>query len=223
MNRNSDDAPAKPPVQAVARIVLVDTNSFLRLYHSPVVPFLGQEAAGYRLLTLATLIDEFRSSPRLMNDYAWVAKAMTGEDLQKAAVKLTAAESALVHAESKFQKQYANRILEAHCLDKNLKIVRSLSGRDVQLLATAIVLGAVIATDEWPLKFVVDDLMSVEGDYDIDVISSLDVLKSLEADGRLSRAERISTVRSWLRFGECLPTKWREIYSQLFGEGAPSL
>ncbi len=214
---NVSDTPQKP------RLVLVDTNTFLRLYHSPVMPFLGRVVGNYQLLTLSTLIDEFRNSKRLMRDYAWVAATMKSENLAEASIELSAANVALIGEENKILAPYANSILENHCLKNRLDIIRSLSGRDSELLATAVVLEAVIATDEWPLKFVVDDLMIDADEYNIAVITSLDVLKVFELNKLITRDERISTVKAWLNYNEMLPNKWREDYLSLFAERAPSL
>ncbi|KAK43739.1 hypothetical protein BG58_30750 [Caballeronia jiangsuensis] len=108
-------------------------------------------------------------------------------------------------------------------MGKGIK-VRALSLRDLELLATAVHYEAVIATDEWPLAFVVDDL-TVDNDdnYMIKSITSLHVLHILECDGRLTSEERRDTVRSWLRESEKLPRDWTTIYRDLFNEGAPTI
>ncbi|MHA6891406.1 hypothetical protein [Ralstonia pseudosolanacearum] len=212
------EASGQEPIE----LIFVDTNCFLRLYHSPVHPFLGATIGTYRILTLAALIDEFRASDRLMTEYAWVDKAMKGEDLLRAALQLTDQDASDIDEERALLRGYVNSILEDHCRGKGIP-VRSLSGRDLELLATAVVFEATIASDEWPLAFVVDDLMSVEGEYDIGVFTSLDVLRLMETEGRITAEERRDTVLSWLRFGEKLPRDWQTLYVKLFAERPPAL
>ncbi|MES2040385.1 MAG: hypothetical protein V4495_21405 [Pseudomonadota bacterium] len=204
------------------RLVLVDTNCFLRLYHSPVRPFLGEIVGGYKLLTLNTLIQEFHRSKRLQEFYAWLMPDIKAEDLSKVAIQTTIGENASIKQERIDHEGYVQSVISLHCQKENTSI-RSLSGRDLDLLATAIVMEAVVATDEWPLRLVVNDLMSVAGEYEMGLFSSVDMLHLLEVDGKLTPDDRKMTIKSWLRYEEKLPREWREVYRRLFGEQPPSL
>ncbi|MFZ5508883.1 MAG: hypothetical protein ACOZCP_02395, partial [Pseudomonadota bacterium] len=64
------------------RFVFVDTNCFIRLYGSPVLPLLGQDVGGYRLLTLQSLAEEFLGNETLVKDYCWVAQEPRVSDLK---------------------------------------------------------------------------------------------------------------------------------------------
>lgn len=204
------------------RVLLIDTNCFLRLYYSPLRPFLGVEVGEYKILTLATLIDEFRESERLMKEYAWLQEDLAREDSANASVQLSEDDLKDVIFEKKQLRPYANSLLEKHCKKEGIG-PKNLSDRDVSLLASAAVLEAVIATDEWPLTLVIEDLLSVEGEYEIQVITSLDVLHLLETNGMLTADDRKETVRSWQRCDEKLPRDWRNIYRRLFNEAPPTL
>lgn len=206
---------------AKARFVLVDTNCFIRLYCSPVVPLLQQQVGGYQLLTLKGLIDEFFESPRLSNDYPWVSKEPKVSDLKSAALKVSGINVRLVNQQKKELRPYADAFLAKHCKDRNIPAKR-LSARDLELLASAVVFRAAVATDEWPLGLIVQDLMQDPEDYDIGLMTSIDVLHLLEKNGKLTREVRIQTCDSWIRLGEKMPNDWRKLYLALFGEEAPS-
>lgn len=204
------------------RIVLVDTNCFLRLYQSPALPLLGQDIGGYRLLTLGCLVDEFLNSPSLTANYSWVAADPKLSDLTNAKLKLRGANKASVGKEQSELRPYAKSLLETHCA-RNKTHPRILSSRDIELLATTIVLKGIMATDEWPLRHVANDLMEDPDEYDIGLFNSLELLHLLETNGKLSADERRKTVDSWVRLRENLLKGWQEDYQRLFGESADSL
>lgn len=98
-----------------------------------------------------------------------------------------------------------------------------LSREDIELLATAIVLQGVIATDEKALSELCRDLLSADEDAPQDCIDSLALLHLLEQHGRLSPQQRRNTVATWLRLDTLLPAAWRKRYRALFGESADTL
>ncbi|RAE00986.1 hypothetical protein DN582_17050 [Burkholderia multivorans] len=208
-------------IEQEPRLLLVDTNCFLRIYHSSLRPFLGTNVGGYRILTLGSLLEEFRQSPRLGREYAWVAADLAAEEVNGALPDLPDHDREDVAMEVRQLRPYAKAYLERHCAREGIP-PKSLSSRDLELLATAAVFEAVIASDEWPLKLIVEDLTS-EDDYQIEIITSLHVLHMLEQAGCFDASERRNTVTSWLRCDEKLPRAWRELYQQLFGELAPTL
>jgi hypothetical protein len=206
------------------RIVLIDTNCFIRLYQSPVLPFFGEVVDGGKLLTLTTLIDEFFSSPRLKQVYAWLQSTVNGEDRDKIELSLSVVEQASVGAIMQEHRDYVDDVLDGYCVEQGRQISKRLSDCDLQLLATAIEVKALIATDEWPLAVVVDDLMlEPEEGYQIGILTSIDIIYMLEKVGKLSREDRIGTIKSWLRNDEKLPRDWRRKYRELFNDVAPTL
>ena len=205
------------------RYILVDTNCFLRLYQSPVLPFLGRVLGKYHLMTLPFLIDEFLKGKKLRDKYAWLEQTVRAEDLSSIALSLSAVEQQEVDAIVGSHSDYVNGVIYDHCLQRKI-IVRELSPEDCQLLATAIALGAVIATDEWPMDVVVRDLLSEPDDnYQIEVFSSVHVLHLLEEANVITSDDRKATIKSWLQNDEKLRRDWRTVYQQLFGEFAPML
>ncbi|PMS37552.1 hypothetical protein B0G57_110107 [Trinickia symbiotica] len=208
-------------IEQESRLLLVDTNCFLRIYHSSLRPFLGTEVGGFRILTLGSLLEEFRRSPRLDREYAWLVADLAFEEANGVLPELPDHDRDDVRNEIRQLRPYAKAFLERHCARERIS-PKSLSSRDLELLATAAVFNAVIASDEWPLKLIVEDL-TCEDDYEIGIITSLHVLHLLEQAGSLDADERRSTVLSWLRCDEKLPRDWRRLYENLFNERAPTL
>lgn len=158
-----------------------------------------------------------------MQKYAWLEKTVKTEDLEKIAVNLSKTQQDEVKYEIDAHIEYANSILNSYCSEQNI-FNRQMSRCDCELLATGIVLDALIATDEWPFNFVVEDLLSIpEEGYKIKVITSLHILHLLEQDGSITANDRRNTIRSWLQNDEKLRSDWRKLYRQLFKEKAPTL
>lgn len=206
------------------RIVLIDTNCFIKLYQSPVLPFFGETVDGRKLLTLTALINEFFSSRRLKQEYAWLQSTVKSEDRDRIELRLTQNEKASVDAIMQEHRDYVDDVLDGYCQKQRVPISKRLSDCDLELLATAIEVKALIATDEWPLAVVVEDLMiEPEEGYQIGILTSIDIIYMLEHVGTLSREQRIETIKSWLRGGEKLHRDWPLKYRKLFQEAAPTL
>lgn len=205
------------------RFLLLDTNCFLRIYQSSLRPILGADVGGFSIRTLADLIDEFRRGKRLQDEYGWANGDIDAAVAAGAVLMLDVDELKSMRDERELVKSYGNALLEDYCSQRTLPIaVRSLSTDDATLIATALVLNAVIATDEWPMTHVVTDLIQ-EDDRDVEVWNSFDLLHLLERAGCISANERRETVKSWIRYGEALPRNWEAQYERLFNESTPKL
>lgn len=204
------------------RFILVDTNCFIRLYQSPVLPLLGQDIGGFRLLTLAALADEFNNNPNLQKLYPWMVSGPKANDLKNAKLILSGINKRKVTSEQQAVRFYARALLVAHSNKQGISPPKSLSSRDVELLATTIVLEGVIATDEWPLALVANNLKE-DPSYKIEVFDSIKVLHLLESNKKISAEARRNTVETWVRLREKLPRNWRITYEHLFGESADLL
>ena len=203
------------------RILLLDTNCFLRLYCSPVLPLLGQVIGGYRLLTLASLIDEFKANSRLGQIFSQVGIPPRSVDLEQGALRLTQPKKSLVEAQRGPLAVYA-RLFVQHRNTRGARLT-PLSCEDTELLATGIVLRGVIATDEKALTELIRDLMAAGEEAPQACIDSLTLLHLLEQHGRLSSQQRRDTVSTWVRMETLLPAGWRRRYLELFGESAEAL
>ncbi|MEC4718112.1 hypothetical protein RY831_03065 [Noviherbaspirillum sp. CPCC 100848] len=206
---------------AATCFLLIDTNAFLRLYFSPVLPLLGEVIGGYKLMTLESLVGEFLRSDRLKTKYASVAVDPKLSDLTTAQMKLRGTTKSRVDKERQELLPYARALVDAERRKGNN--LTPPTREDVDLLATAVVLKGGLATDEGALRFVAHDLMEDPDSYPISLFSSLEVLHLLEANGRLTANDRRATVQKWIREDELLPKNWRSDYKRLFDEPVSSI
>ena len=181
------------------------------------MPLLGEVVGGYHLLTLQSLIDEFMTSPRLTGDYKWVTVAPKGTDLTAGALILSSVAKGRVTKQKAELKPYVDAFVRNMNAKKRMSLT-PLSRRDLDLLATAVVMKAIIATDERALQEVAFDLMEDKASYQIDVLNSFQMLHFLENNGRLDSSARRNTVDAWIKLKERLPMGWRSKYEELFGE-----
>jgi hypothetical protein len=180
------------------------------------MPLMGEDIGKYRLRTITELIDEFRRNPRLVNTFSWVAVSPKAGNLAAGTLKLTAQEKRKVDAVKITLRPYVDMFV-TNSRNRNVLITR-LSKEDLDLLATAVVFNAAIATDERALQLIIRDLMEDPDEYQIEVINSIEVLKLLEMNSRLTPDERRTTIDSWIRLGERLHMNWRADYERNFGE-----
>ena len=205
------------------RFLLVDTNCFLRIYQSPLRPILGADVGGFSIRTLTDLVNEFRNGGRLQVEYAWANADIDAAVNAGAVLVLNADQITAVQYELSFVKPFGNALLERYCTDRPKPIsIKSLSTNDAKLIATAMVLEAVIATDEWPMTHVVADLIQ-DDEREIEIWNSFDLLNLLETHDQITPEDRRNTVKSWMRNGEALPRNWEAQYRRLFNEPAPRL
>jgi hypothetical protein len=177
---------------------------------------MGEDVGPWRLRTINELIDEFRRNPRLVKNFPWVATFPKAGHLAAATLKITAKEKRDIDASTVMLRSYVDMFV-ANSKKRNVSITR-LSREDLNLLATAIVFKAAIATDERALQLIIRDLMEDPDEYQIEVINSIEVLHLLETNSRLTPEERHTTVESWILLGERLHMNWRADYERVFGE-----
>ena len=143
-------------------------------------------------------------------------------NLQSAAIKLSTATKNQVKKRVSELKPIANNFLEDYCDKNNVEVFRQLSTCDTELLATAIATRATIATDEWPLRKVIEYLQDDDDKaYAVGLMSSIEVICLLEQNGKITKTQRIETIQKWIDDGEKLLRGWRSRYAKLFGEPAP--
>jgi hypothetical protein len=200
-----------------ARYVIVDTNCYLRLYYSPLRPILGGVFGGLQLVTLIELAEEAGPGSNVAQEFGWMLdKGIQGE-LRNAVLKLREPKKSRVMNDAKVIRRLGDGVLKAHCAEQKIP-VRTLSLADCTALATAMELNAILATDEWPLRHVAEQY----DDEPIPLLSSVELLAVLEADGALTREQRVLTVRAWLKEGQNLHRDWAATYYARFGEAPPT-
>jgi hypothetical protein len=118
-------------------------------------------------------------------------------------------------------QKLGNGELLRYCQSKEIK-TRALHRNDAKSLSAALELGAALATDEWPLRYVADLYEADDEGNPLQLFSSVELIELLEREGQITRAERIKIYADWLRNGESLLRETPEIYMRLFNEMAPT-
>lgn len=205
--------PAKP------KIVIVDTNCYVRLYASPIRPILGTVVAGYQLLTLEELRLEVRPNTSVSDRNAWLQAKDIQNDLANAVLRLREPKASKITKAAKVYRTAGDKILRVHCLAEKTEVPRQLSGPDARALATALELDAALATDEWPLRLVASTMFGGPGG--LELLSSVGILHMMLLAGVLTAVQCAETMRLWCVSGEALPRGARDEYQQRFGANAP--
>lgn len=156
------------------RLLIVDTNCYVRLYMSPVRPLLGSVVGGFKLMTLTELKLESSLRSNVRERFPWMGAADIQADLDGACLKLREPKKGKIEQLARLTRTSGIGILATHCASQGIQLVRELSLTDARALAAADVLDASLATDEWPLRHVATAM-------------------GMGAPGRSSQASRCST------------------------------
>lgn len=204
----------KPPA-----MVIVDTNCYVRLYFSPVRPILGSTFSGYQLVTISDTHMEISSGSNVDARYPWLSEEVLQSEVIASRLNLREPKKSKIRELANHFRLRGNIVLDRLLAEGRIKEPRKISLVDAKVLATAEVLCAALATDEWPLILVAQELGEVHENAGL--FNSLDLLSLMERGGKLDKGQRVETVRSWCQNGELLPRNWRAYYAELFGEEAP--
>jgi hypothetical protein len=199
----------------ITKKIIVDTNCYIRLYCSPVRPIMGHEFSGYQLFTITELKLETDLNTDVIARNPWMANADIQTELASACLKLREPKKSLIADIANVTRKVGNLLLQQYCKDQNTERLRTLSAADCAALATADVLGACLATDEWPLRLVAENAES-------ELFTSVGILGLMERAGSLTREARIETVRIWCLTNEALHRDWKTEYRELFDEEPPN-
>lgn len=205
----------------MSKIVIVDTNCFVRLYFSELRPMLGVEVSGHTLMTIKELANETTGNTGLTVRLPWLANADVQADLNSAILQLAKDEDDQYDDDADYYRTAGDVYLERYCKAKSLSAIRQLSMADAKALAIALDRGYILATDEWPLR---EFSQVVEPDDEgsrITMMSSLQLLKLFLDDGKMGLDQVRTTVRGWIQNDERLLSGWTNDYRTLFGESPP--
>lgn len=194
--------------------IIVDTNCYIRLYCSPVRPIMGHEFGGYQLFTITELKLETDLSTDVIARNQWMANADIQAELAAACLKIREPKKSTIASVANATRKMGNMLLRQYCEDQETERLRTLSAADCAALATADVLDASLATDEWPLRLVAENA-------ETELFTSVGLLGLMERAEKLTREARIETVRSWCLTNEKLHRDWKTEYRELFGEEPP--
>lgn len=197
-------------------LVVVDTNCFIRLLFSTLRPVLGATFGGYQLVTLVELAAECGPDTEVAQRHPWLQDPAVQAELLANCLKLREPKKTKAQEHSRYFRREGNAVLRKHCEKHQIELVRELSLADAKALGAAQAINAVLATDEWPLALVAGEVSDVPA-----VWTSLTIIHLMEADGKISREQRVQVVADWLKHGEKLPQEWRVQYRALFNEAPP--
>lgn len=198
---------------ASPKLVIVDTNCYVRLYLSPVRPIMGSTFNGYRLMTLTELKLESGPGTRISEVYPSLADEDIQQELDAACLRIREPKKSRIEKLLASTMKMGNRHLAQHYKDKQLVVLREISKADTRALVAADVLGASLATDEWPLNFVAMNI----GFPETELLDTLDILSLMEKSGGITAEQRRETVRTLRAYGE-FPYEWEKKYRTLFNE-----
>lgn len=204
------------------KIVIVDTNCFVRLYFSVLRPMLGVEVAGHTLMTIKELANETTGNTGLTVRHPWLANADVQADLNTAILQLAEDDDDQYDEDADYYRTEGDEYLERYCKARNLDEIRQLSMADAKALAIALDRGYILATDEWPLREFSQFVEPDENGNPITIMSSLQLLKLFLDAGQMSLDQVRATVRGWIQNAERLPYGWWDEYRALFGEPPPN-
>lgn len=205
---------------APPQIVVVDTNCYVRLLHSPVRPLLGQVVAEYKLMTTADLAAESLATSGLGGRQAWLAAPEIRAELAAATLRFREPKASRLLAEALGFRQSANALLRGECRARGI-VARSVSMADARAWAAATLVEGVLATDEWPLRFAASRIDMDDAGNKLAVASTIDTMYLLERSGRLASAQRVEMMRSWKLSGEALHREADADYRRLFQADPP--
>lgn len=223
MSENPDPCPheAHTCAEAARRLVVVDTNCFVRLYFSPLRPLLGRTVMGHRLVTLRELAEETRHRSGLTLRHPWLGSSEVQKDLSAAIVVLTPEEDQRYEEDALYYRREGDDFLERLCRSRGLESLRQLSHADAKAIAVAIDKGYALATDEWPLRAFSQFIEPDESGNPLQLFTSLELLKLFVEGGDLDAAAVRATVRQWLQNSERLPQDWPSQFRRLFASDPP--
>ena len=153
----------------------------------------------------------------MLQRYKWVKDAPRLNELKGGVFTAKGKNKASVRQTKDDLRPYAKAYLEDYSKRRKISPVKRLSAEDLELLSTAVVFDGVIATDEWPLGVVIEDLQE-DPDYKILKLTSVHILHLFETNGQITKDERLKAVETWQFLKEKLHRDWIRDYEKLFNE-----
>lgn len=202
--------------QPAVPLMIVDTNVYLRLYCSAVRPLLGATCGGYRWVITPELHQEFGRNQALVSEYAWMLDPVIEQERLAAVHHLPRNVRLRIESVGAVLRKQTAPLLQAESARRGISPAKTLSRADIALLATADLLDATIATDEWPLTYVAAQLS-------YPCCCSLDLVCALEQENRITADSRRALILDWIRNCERLPGNWNSTYRKLFNEHPPKV
>lgn len=202
------------------KLIVVDTNCYVRLLFWPQRPLMGRVISDYKLVTTVELTNETVFSSGLNARHPWLAEPSILAELRAATLKFSTRNQERIDKEATGFRRSGNSCLLGLCEAEKID-TRILSMVDAQAWATAVRLKGILATDEWPLRYAAKKIDIDDAGNKLQIFSTLDVVHLLETGGQMQSCQRKELMRSWRVAGEKLHSDADRDYKQLFGEDPP--
>ncbi len=179
--------------------ILLDSNSYFRLADNlyPLLSNIFGNKKQYKLVILGGTLREYNYQARLQSKFSWVDNNRHKEDRKNNKLRLKSRTSKSIKKTTYFLiSDSANRGLGC-------------SPFDIECLSTAMELSIKLVTDD-------GDLYQLAKDYEVDCISTLELMKIMLDENRISIKDVQDTVYMW-DYMEDLPRNFKTDFITIFG------
>lgn len=179
--------------------ILLDSNAYFRLADN-LYPLLSEtfgKSTEYELKILGGTLREYNFQARLQSKFRWVDSDRHREDRKRNKLRV------------KKSIQHSIRESKEFILSESADRGLTCSPFDIECLATALELSILLVTDD-------EDLFNLSKEYGILCLSTLELLKLMYDEERLSLKEIQDTVYMW-DFMKDIPRNFYRDFKKIFG------
>jgi hypothetical protein len=179
--------------------ILLDSNAYFRLADN-LYPLLSEpfgKSIKYELKILGGTLREYNFQARLQSKFTWVDSDRHREDRKRNKLRV------------KKEVQLTIKDSKEFILSESASRGFTCSPFDIECLATALELSILLVTDD-------EDLYNLSQEYEIQCISTLELLKLMYDEERLSLKEIQDTVYMW-DYMKDLPRNFTTDFKSIFG------
>lgn len=173
-------------------IYILDSCAYFRLARS-IHPLLGQKFGKpphYKLFVLKRMVAEYLNSPRLLSKFYWVGEAKFQDELKSGTY--------IPKGEKRKMAEGAQSFLRDYVVETYIAAQKSgPSPADIEALAVAFAIPGIVGSDDMALR-------ETGVAFDIETISSVDLLEKLLSDGILDK-DTIQSIADYWEYDKDLP------------------
>lgn len=178
--------------------ILLDSNAYFRLadnLHLLLSEIFGKKDK-YELKILGGTLREYNYQSRLQSKFTWVDSDRHKEDRKKNKIRLGKEQQASIKESKEF------------ILSESASRGLGCSSFDVECLATALELSVILVTDD-------GDLFNLSREYGVNCMSTIELLKLMYDEERITMEEIQNTVYMW-DYMEDLPRNFYDDFKKAF-------
>jgi len=187
--------------------IIVDSNSYFRLAQNihPLlcVPF---GSKNHTLYIHADLNIEFRSSSRLQNKFHWVSDSEYVKNRSRS-IALSKKDKQEIENTFDYMWQYVKEVFHQQRKKGPSRV-------DTRILATALVLGIQVVTDD-------QDMIELANEYEARQLTSLGLIKLMLDENHVTMDKVEQIVSQWQYENDTPYKNWKSEYKSLFGNDPP--